>query len=65
MKRLEYEAYPELALKEGEQVLSEALSRFPILAAACVHRYGMLEIGDVAIRVQASGASSSGSISGL
>ena len=54
--RLEYEAYPELAQKEGERIVQEALGRFPILDAACIHRVGMLNIGDAAIRVEASGA---------
>ena len=54
--RLKYEAYPELAQKEGERIVAEALGRFPILDAMCVHRVGTLEIGDAAIRVEASGA---------
>ncbi len=54
--RLEYEAYPELAQKEGERIVAEAMGRFPILAAACVHRVGALAIGDAAIRVEAAGA---------
>ncbi len=54
--RLEYEAYPELAHKEGERIVAEALGRFPILGAACVHRVGVLEIGDLAIRAEAAGA---------
>ena len=54
--RLEYEVYPELAQKEGERIVAEALGRFPILDAACVHRFGTLEIGDVAIRAEAAGA---------
>ncbi|CAN5401751.1 hypothetical protein BH11ARM2_BH11ARM2_37480 [soil metagenome] len=54
--RLEYEAYPELAEKEGERILAEVMGRFPILAAACVHRTGSLELGEAAIRVEAAGA---------
>lgn len=54
--RLEYEAYPELAQKEGERIVAEAMGRFPILSAACVHRVGTLEIGDAAIRAEAAGA---------
>jgi adenylyltransferase/sulfurtransferase len=56
VQALEYEAYPELAVKEGERIVVEALGRFPILDAACVHRIGSLQIGDVAIRVEAVGA---------
>jgi adenylyltransferase/sulfurtransferase len=56
VRRLEYEAYPELAQKEGERIVGEALGRFPILDARCRHRTGVLELGDVAIRVEAAGA---------
>lgn len=49
--RLEYESYEPLAEKEGARVLAEAQERFPILAAACVHRTGLLEIGDCAVWV--------------
>jgi len=56
VRRLEYEAYPELAQSEGERILAEAGARFPILGAACVHRTGSLAIGDIAIRVDVAGA---------
>ena len=52
--RLEYESYAPLAVKEGELVLREATERFPILKAACVHRVGMLEIGECAVWVGVS-----------
>ena len=49
--RLEYEAYEPLALKEGAKILEEARSRFGLLDAACVHRVGALQLGDVAVWV--------------
>lgn len=52
--RLEYESYEPLAVKEGEGVLKEAADRFPILKAECVHRVGMLEIGECAVWVGVS-----------
>ncbi len=52
--RLEYEAYVELAVKEGERIVAEAHARFPILRAACVHRLGTLEVGDLAVWVGVS-----------
>lgn len=52
--RLEYEAYEPLAIKEGEKVLAEACSRHPLLHAHCVHRTGMLDIGDCAVWVGVS-----------
>ena len=42
--RLEYQAYDALAVKEGERILAEALEKFPISHAKCVHRVGELEI---------------------
>ena len=51
VRALEYEAYAPLALKEGERILAEAASRFPILRAACVHRTGVLALGDLAVWV--------------
>jgi molybdopterin synthase catalytic subunit len=49
VERLEYEAYEPLAIAEGEKVLAEARERFGILGARCVHRVGMLELGDCAV----------------
>ena len=47
--RLEYEAYAELAEKEGARIIAEAKERFGVISAACVHRVGTLEIGDMAV----------------
>jgi molybdopterin synthase catalytic subunit len=47
--RLEYEAFPALALKEGERILREAAERHGVVQAACVHRVGELAIGDIAV----------------
>jgi molybdopterin synthase catalytic subunit len=52
--RLEYEAFEALAVKEGERIIAEARQRFPILAAACVHRVGSLAIGELAVWVGVS-----------
>ncbi len=52
--RLEYEAYEPLAVTEGEKVLAEARKKFPILHAHCVHRSGLLEIGECAVWVGVS-----------
>ena len=52
--RLEYEAFEALAVKEGERIVEEARRRFPILMAACVHRVGLLEIGELAVWVGVS-----------
>lgn len=54
--RLIYEAYPDLAVAEGNQVIDEALARFDIKAALCVHRTGELKIGELAVWVGVSAA---------
>ncbi|HVT11150.1 MAG TPA: ThiF family adenylyltransferase [Fimbriimonadaceae bacterium] len=56
VRSLEYEAFGELAVKTGEEILAEALARFPILGARCAHRIGHLQIGDIAIRVEVASA---------
>jgi molybdopterin synthase catalytic subunit len=54
--RLEYEAFRELALKEGERILAEAAVRFPIKRALCIHRVGSLDLSDMAVWVGVSSA---------
>ena len=54
--RLEYEVYEPLAVKEGEKIIAEAMARFPILHAECVHREGLLEIGECAVWVGVTSA---------
>ena len=49
--RLEYEVYEPLAVKEGAKIIDEATTKFPILNAECVHREGLLELGDCAVWV--------------
>ena len=51
---LTYEAYAALAEAEGERILGEALERFAIVDAACVHRVGRLALGDLAVWVGVS-----------
>lgn len=49
--RLEYEAYEALACREGERILAEVRGNHEVLHAACVHRTGALEVGDLAVWV--------------
>ena len=56
VNRLEYEAYEPLVISEGKRVLAEARQRFPYLEARCVHRTGLLEIGDLAVWVGVAAA---------
>ena len=54
--RLEYEAYAELAEKEGARIVSAAIAKFGVARAACVHRIGSLALGEVAVWVGVSAA---------
>ena len=51
---LDYEAYPDMALKQLGTLLDEAETRWPIVRAAVVHRVGHLELGDIAVAVAVS-----------
>jgi len=53
---LEYEAYAELALAEGERIVEEAIARYGVNAAHCMHRTGNLAIGDLAVWIGVSSA---------
>jgi molybdopterin/thiamine biosynthesis adenylyltransferase/molybdopterin synthase catalytic subunit/rhodanese-related sulfurtransferase len=54
VRHLEYEAFEPLAIKEGERIIAEAVKRFGIEHAACVHRVGDLAIGEMAVWVGVS-----------
>ena len=54
--RLEYEAFPEMAITEGETLVREAIERFELIAAKVVHRLGVLEIGEAAVWIQTAAA---------
>jgi adenylyltransferase/sulfurtransferase len=56
VERLEYEAFEALAIKEGERIVADAVARFGVSRAACVHRVGALGIGDLAVWVGVSAA---------
>jgi adenylyltransferase/sulfurtransferase len=51
---LEYQIYPELALKEGEKILSEAKVKFNLHSIRAVHREGHLKLGEIAIWIGAT-----------
>lgn len=54
MLGLTYESYQSLAETEGNRVLVEAIARFAIIDAACLHRVGRLELGELAVWVGVS-----------
>jgi molybdopterin synthase catalytic subunit len=54
--RLEYEAYAPLAESVGAEVVAEAGQRWPFAGALCVHRSGLLQLGDIAVLVGVASA---------
>ncbi|WP_297536547.1 molybdenum cofactor biosynthesis protein MoaE [Thermococcus sp.] len=54
VRRLIYEAYPEMAEGEMARIREEALRRFPILDALIWHRYGELDVGEDTILILVS-----------
>lgn len=51
VERLEYEVYRPVAEKEGSIIIDEAIEKFSVSNAVCVHREGLLELGEVAVIV--------------
>jgi molybdopterin synthase catalytic subunit len=51
VQALDYEAFAPLAEREGERILAEVRQKFDVIAVACVHRVGSLQIGDLAVWV--------------
>jgi len=54
VRHLEYEAFELLAAKEGERIIREAVEKFGVEHAACVHRIGDLQLGEMAVWVGVS-----------
>jgi len=48
---LEYEAYDLLAEREMRRIAEEAVSRWPALGIAVVHRLGHLEVGEISVAI--------------
>jgi molybdopterin synthase catalytic subunit len=56
VRGLEYEAFETLGIREGERIIAEAMERFGVSHAACVHRVGSLAVGELAVWVGVSAA---------
>ena len=54
VRRLEYEAYAALAEREGERIVAEAVAKYGVQHAACIHRIGDLALGEMAVWVGVS-----------
>ena len=53
---LEYEAYPDMAVREMRRIVDELASLHRCLAVTVIHRLGVIPVGEAAIRVQVSAA---------
>lgn len=56
VQRLDYQAYEALALAEGQRILDEAVARFDVIDAFCMHRTGSLAVGELAVWVGVAAA---------
>jgi molybdopterin converting factor subunit 1 len=54
IRHLEYEAYPEMAVREMEKIAAEAARRWPGVRVAIGHRSGHLEVGEIAVVIAAA-----------
>ena len=51
VERLEYEVYRPVAEKEGARIIDEAIERLVSAMPLCIHREGLLELGEIAVIV--------------
>jgi molybdopterin synthase catalytic subunit len=51
---LEYDAYPEMAIKKMREVADEVHAKFPVTGIGVLHRTGRLEIGETSLLVAVS-----------
>lgn len=53
-ERLEYDAYPEMAVSEMEKIAAEVKARWPGSEIAMVHRVGTVDIGEASVLIAVS-----------
>ncbi|MEO6096047.1 MAG: molybdenum cofactor biosynthesis protein MoaE [Fibrobacteria bacterium] len=53
--KLEYEAYPKLAISEGNRILAALKQKYGLSGILCVHRTGELSVGEIAVWIGAIG----------
>ena len=51
---LEYDTYPEMAIKKMREVADEVRAKFPVTGVGVLHRIGRLEIGETSLLVAVS-----------
>lgn len=56
VSELHYEAYAEMAEREGQAIVEQALQQFAVRRIVAEHRIGLLAIGDIAVYVGVASA---------
>lgn len=56
VRYLEYDVYPEMAIKKMQEVAEEVRAKYPITGVGVLHRVGRLEIGETSLLVAVSSA---------
>ena len=56
VSELRYEAYAELATREGQAIVEQALAQFAVRRIVAEHRVGLLAIGDIAVHIGVAAA---------
>jgi molybdopterin synthase catalytic subunit len=51
---LDYEAYPEMAIAQMKELISQAREKWPVIHAGIIHRLGHLELGEISVAVAIS-----------
>ncbi|MBT9546696.1 MAG: molybdenum cofactor biosynthesis protein MoaE [Candidatus Sericytochromatia bacterium] len=62
---LEYECYPEMAVKEIAQIVAQARNNWELYQVGILHRVGRLQIGEVAVAIAISSAHRQASLEAL
>src|SRR6185312_14197390 len=53
---LEYESYQEMAIKQMNSLIQQALERFPVRDAMIIHRLGRIEISETSVLILVASA---------
>lgn len=65
VRYLEYECYPEMALKEMVKIVAQARLRWELYQVGMIHRVGRLEIREAAVAIAVSSAHRQASLEAL
>jgi len=56
VRRLEYEAYEDMALAEMQKIAATCAERWPVVRVAIVHRVGVVALGEASVVIAVSAA---------